>query len=130
KGGRMGTYGLILCPTREIALQTAEALKQFGEPLGVKCAVLIGGNTYEGDLEALRSGPHVIVGTPGRICDQLGRGNLWLEYLEMVVLDEADRMLDMGFSAELDKIRAELSPSVQTLLFSATMPPKIERLAQ
>lgn len=130
KGGRMGTYGLILCPTREIAIQSAEVLKTFGEPLGVKNAVLIGGNTYDGDLEALRSGPHVIVGTPGRIVDQLGRGNLWLEYLEMVVLDEADRMLDMGFSAELDKIRAELSPSVQTLLFSATMPAKIERLAQ
>ncbi len=128
--GRKGTYGLILCPTREIALQTLETLKLFGEPFGVTSCALIGGTDLKADLIAIRGAPHVIVGTPGRICDHILRGNLWLEFLEFLVLDEADKMLDMGFSKELNQIVAETPTTRQTLLFSATIPPTIESLAR
>lgn len=127
--GRKGTYGLILCPTREIALQTLETLKTFGEPLGITSCALIGGTDLKADNRALREVPHIIVGTPGRICDHILRGNLWLEYLEMLVLDEADKMLDMGFAKELNQIVAQTPATRQTLLFSATIPPTIESLA-
>ncbi len=127
--GRKGTYALILCPTREIALQTLDTLKIFGEPLGITSCALIGGTDVKADSIALRSGPNVIVGTPGRICDHILRGNLWLEYLEYLVLDEADKMLDMGFSKELNNIVAQTPATRQTLLFSATIPPTIESLA-
>ncbi len=128
--GRKGTYGLILCPTREIALQTLETLKLFGEPLGVTSCALIGGTDLKADALAIKASPHIIVGTPGRICDHILRGNLWLEFLEVLVLDEADKMLDMGFSKELNNIVAQTPTSRQTLLFSATIPPSIEQLAK
>lgn len=128
--GRKGTYGLILCPTREIALQTLETLKLFGEPLGVTSCALIGGTDLKADNLAIKASPHIIVGTPGRICDHILRGNLWLEFLEVLVLDEADKMLDMGFSKELNNIVAQTPASRQTLLFSATIPPSIENLAK
>ncbi|MCB0404968.1 MAG: DEAD/DEAH box helicase [Bdellovibrionales bacterium] len=128
--GRKGTYGLILSPTREIALQTQQTLEQFATPLGIRSVSLIGGVNLRSDEERLKSGPHILVGTPGRICDHLERGNLWLEYIEMLVLDEADRMLDMGFAKELNRITSEISDSRQTLLFSATIAPEIERLAK
>lgn len=127
--GRKGTYGVILCPTREIALQTLETLKIFGEPLGVTSCALIGGTDVKADIIAIRTVPHVIVGTPGRICDHIKRGNLWLEYIECLVLDEADKMLDMGFAKELNEIISQTPSSRQTLLFSATIPPTIEQLA-
>ncbi len=128
--GRKGTYGLILSPTREIALQTQEAIRIFGSPLGVNAVALIGGTDVKADEEALGSGPQILVGTPGRICDHLERGNLWLEFIEMLVLDEADRMLDMGFSKEVNRIVNELPKNRQTLLFSATMAPDVETLAR
>jgi ATP-dependent RNA helicase RhlE len=128
--GRKGTYGLILCPTREIALQTLETVKQFGEPLGVTACALIGGTDLKADQAAIKSSPHIIVGTPGRICDHILRGNLWLEFLEILVLDEADKMLDMGFAKELNSIIAQTPTTRQTLLFSATIPPTIEQLAR
>lgn len=128
--GRKGTYGLILSPTREIALQTQQTLEQFATPLGIRSVSLIGGVNLRSDEERLKAGPHILVGTPGRICDHLERGNLWLEYIEMLVLDEADRMLDMGFAKELNRITSEISDSRQTLLFSATIAPEIERLAK
>ncbi|MBY0370754.1 DEAD/DEAH box helicase, partial [bacterium] len=127
--GRRGTYAVILCPTREIALQTLETLKTFGEPLGVTSCALIGGTDLKADEAAIRSVPNVIVGTPGRICDHILRGNLWLEFIEVLVLDEADKMLDMGFSKELNQIVGQTQASRQTLLFSATIPPTIEQLA-
>ncbi len=127
--GRKGTYGVILCPTREIALQTLETLKIFGEPLGVTSTALIGGTDVKADMAAIRTVPHVIVGTPGRICDHITRGNLWLEYIECLVLDEADKMLDMGFAKELNQIIGQTPATRQTLLFSATIPPTIEQLA-
>ncbi len=128
--GRRGTHGVILCPTREIALQTLETLKTFGDPLGVTSIALIGGTDLKGETQALRAGPSIIVGTPGRICDHLQRGNLWFEFIQMLVLDEADKMLDMGFAKELDRIVSQIPKARQTLLFSATIPTTIEKLAR
>jgi len=127
--GRKGTKGLVLSPSREIALQTHAVLEQFGNPLGVKSAALIGGVGMRHDDEALRTYPEILVATPGRLCDHLERGNIWLEYLETVVLDEADRMLDMGFSTQLNLILDATSKGRQTLLFSATFPKSVEQLA-
>ena len=128
--GRQGTYGLVLAPTREIALQTQKVLEDFGAPLGVKSVALIGGTPLKNDEVALRDYPQIIVATPGRICDHLERGNIWLEYLEVLVLDEADRMLEMGFADQLNRILQETPNTRQTLLFSATLSPPIEKLAQ
>ncbi len=128
--GRRGTYGLILCPTREIALQTLETVKLFGEPLGLNAIALIGGTDLKADELSLRTVPQIIVGTPGRICDHISRGNLWLEYIEFLVLDEADKMLDMGFSKELNTIVDQTPKTRQTLLFSATIPSTIESLSR
>jgi ATP-dependent RNA helicase RhlE len=128
--GRQGTFGLILSPTREIAQQTQATLELFGKPRGVRSVVLIGGIDMRIDNEALQNYPQVIVATPGRLCDHLDRGTVWLEYIEMVVLDEADRMLDMGFSAQLSRIMLDVPKNRQTLLFSATIPPSVDALAQ
>ncbi len=128
--GRRGTFVLILAPTREIALQIYETLEIFAKPLGLTSAVLIGGISLDLDAKAIQNYPEIIVGTPGRICDHLERGNLWLDYLEMVVLDEADRMLSMGFSKQLNQITDILPASRQTMLFSATFLPSVESLAQ
>ena len=127
--GREGLKGLILAPSREIALQSHAVMKEFGEPLGIKSICLIGGIDLRSDERALATYPQVIIATPGRLCDHIERGNLWLEYLEFLVLDEADRMLDLGFSAQLSRIMLELPPSRQTLLFSATIPPSVDKLA-
>jgi ATP-dependent RNA helicase RhlE len=128
--GRKGTYGLVLAPVREIALQIVETFKKIGEPLGVRAASLIGGVDYNKDRDELAQVPQVLVATPGRLCDHIEQGNLWLEYIEMVALDEADRMLDMGFSKELGRIVDQLGRNRQTLMYSATMPPSVEKLAR
>jgi len=128
--GREGTFGLILAPTREIAQQIQATLAIFGAPRGIRSAVLIGGVDMRHDLSALQTYPQVIVATPGRLCDHLDRGTLWLDYIEMVVLDEADRMLDMGFTAQLSRIMEEVPKKRQTLLFSATISPDVKHLAR
>jgi ATP-dependent RNA helicase RhlE len=128
--GREGTYAVVLAPSREIALQTQEVLKTFGGPLGVRSCVLIGGVQMRNDDIALATYPQVIVATPGRLCDHLDRGNIWLEYIEMVVLDEADRMLDMGFADQLNRVLQDMPKTRQTLLFSATFSKEIESLAR
>lgn len=128
--GREGTYGLILAPSREVALQIQVVLNSFAAPMGVRSAVLIGGIDMRLDIQALNTYPQVIVATPGRLCDHLDRGNIWLDYLEFVILDEADRMLDMGFSEQLNRIMSDTPSSRQTMFFSATFAPPVEKLAR
>ena len=128
--GREGTYCLVLAPSREIALQTKDVLDTFASPLGIRSAVLIGGVDMRLDQQAIATYPQILVATPGRLCDHLDRGNIWLEYLEIVVLDEADRMLDMGFAEQLNRILRDTPAKRQTLLFSATVPEPVEKLAR
>lgn len=128
--GREGTYALVLAPSREIALQTHETIVKLGKDLNVRSVALIGGIDLKIDAKILQTYPQVLVATPGRLCDHLERGNVWLEYLEILVLDEADRMLDMGFSDQLNRIVRELPKSRQTMLFSATFPPSVDKLAK
>ena len=128
--GRNGTYCVVLCPTREIALQTQKVFEQFAKPFGIASISLIGGTPLKNDEALLMTYPQVIIATPGRICDHIERGTIWLEYLEILVLDEADRMLDMGFSTQLNTILDQTPDSRQTLLFSATLSQTIEKLAK
>ncbi len=128
--GKSGTLVLALSPTREIAQQTAAVFDTFGGPLGLKSTVLIGGANMRVETAALGEYPQIIVATPGRLCDHLERGNVWLDFIQTLILDEADRMLDMGFSEQLNKITDQIPKSRQTLMFSATFPPSIERLAK
>lgn len=128
--GRDGTFILALAPTREIAQQTGAVFEQFGAPLGFRVAVCIGGASIPLEKEALQKSPHVIVATPGRLCDHLERGNVWLEFIQCLILDEADRMLDMGFSDQLNKITDQLPVERQAMMFSATFAPEVERLAR
>ena len=127
--GKEGTFGLILAPTREIAQQIQTTLELFAHPQGLRSIVLIGGIDMKIDAKALATYPQIIVATPGRLCDHLDRGNLWLDFIQMVVLDEADRMLDMGFADQLARIMQEVPQDRQTMIFSATFPPTVERLA-
>jgi ATP-dependent RNA helicase RhlE len=128
--GKGGTQCLVLCPTREIALQTQQVFQQFGKPFGLESIALIGGTPLKNDEALLKTYPQIIIATPGRMCDHIERGTVWLEYLEMLILDEADRMLDMGFSTQLNRILEQTPSSRQILLFSATLPPPIEKLAK
>ncbi len=128
--GKNGTYILALSPTREIAQQTGAVFEQFGAPLGLKTVVCIGGASIPVEKEALSSSPHIIVATPGRLCDHLERGNIWLDFIQCLIFDEADRMLDMGFSNQIEKITEHLPKERQTLMFSATFAPAVEKLAR
>ncbi|XKF16195.1 ATP-dependent RNA helicase DbpA [Halomonas sp. BLK-85] len=115
--------GLVLCPTRELADQVAEELRRLARGLpNVKVLTLCGGAAFGPQLASLEHGAHIVVGTPGRIDEHLRRGSLILGSLATLVLDEADRMLDMGFQVTIDDIIAETPPDRQTLLFSATFP--------
>jgi superfamily II DNA/RNA helicase len=120
---------LILCPTREIALQTQKILKGFGDET-LTSALVIGGTNIELQKKALREHPKILVATPGRLLDMLGTGNIWLNYTGYVVLDEADRMLDMGFEEDLMKIHEHFSDKLQMVLFSATLFPEIKKMAK
>ena len=123
-------HALILSPTREIALQTQAFLDVFGGDYGLKSVCLIGGVKMGPQLQGLRRRPHVIVATPGRLIDHLEQGTARIDQTDVLVLDEADHMLDMGFMPQVHRILQELPEKRQTLMFSATMPPPIERLAQ
>jgi ATP-dependent RNA helicase RhlE len=127
---KSGTFGLILAPTREIAQQTQATLELLGAPLGLSSIVLIGGVDMRLDEKAIQTYPQIIVATPGRLCDHLNRGNLWLDFIQVVVLDEADQMLNMGFAEQLSQIMETVPKNRQTLLFSATFLPLVERLAR
>ena len=121
--------GLVVLPTRELALQVDEVLRKVGHSLGLRTAVLIGGAAMGPQVHALAKRPHVIVATPGRLIDHLEHKNLKLDDARIVVLDEADRMLDMGFLPQVKKILNVLPRDRQTMLFSATMPEGIMRIA-
>lgn len=125
-----GTYILALSPTREIAQQTAAVFETFGKPFGMKTVVCIGGANLAQEKEALSSSPHIIVATPGRLCDHLERGNVWLDFIQCLIFDEADRMLEMGFAKQIDMITEQIPKSRQTLMLSATFAPPVERLAR
>ncbi len=125
-----GLRGLILSPTREIALQTKAFLDLFGGDHHLKTVCLIGGVKMGPQIHGLRKRPDIVVATPGRLFDHLERGNVRLNEIEVLVLDEADHMLDLGFLPQVQRILDELPERRQTLMFSATMPPIIERLAQ
>jgi len=120
--------GLVLCPTRELALQVTDALRSYAKKLSVRITCIYGGTSYEPQFRALRAGATVIVATPGRLLDHLQRGSLDLSGLDMVVLDEADEMLKMGFIDDV-KMVLEASPDDrQVALFSATIPPAIRNV--
>ncbi|MBP2016883.1 ATP-dependent RNA helicase DeaD [Symbiobacterium terraclitae] len=120
---------IVLTPTRELAIQVAEEITKIGKYARVKTIAIYGGQSIERQIRSLRFGVDVVIGTPGRILDHLGRGTLDLSQVRIVVLDEADEMLDMGFIDDIEKILQATPAERQTLLFSATMPPEIRRLA-
>jgi len=128
--GAHALRGLILVPTRELAMQVAEAVHTYGRPLGIRVLPIYGGQSISQQLRALQRGVDVVVATPGRALDHIGRGTLKFDAVETVVLDEADEMLDMGFADELDAILATLPKKRQTALFSATMAPRILQIAK
>ncbi len=121
--------GLIVLPTRELALQVDEALRKIGGPIGLKTAVLIGGESIGKQMGLVRRDPHILIVTPGRLIDHMEQGSVKLTNVGILVLDEADRMLDMGFAPQLKKIMQQVPAERQTMLFSATMPPEITRIA-
>ncbi len=130
-GSSRATQGLVLAPTRELAMQVAEAIQSFATKLhGVKVVSVYGGAPYGPQERALERGAHVVVGTPGRIIDHLKRGNIRLENLATLVLDEADEMLRMGFAEDVDEILGYAPKEKRMALFSATMPAAIKRVAQ
>ena len=123
--------GIILTPTRELAQQVADVAKLLiGYKSGINIALLVGGSSIKNQLDRLKKRPKIIVGTPGRINDLITRGSLSLKHFNYFVLDEADRMLDMGFGIQVDKIVINISKKRQTLLFSATLPKEIIQLSR
>ena len=124
------TQGLIVLPTRELALQVDEALRSIGQTLGIRTAVLIGGASQQQQIRMLQARPRIIIGTPGRINDHVQQRTLSLGNIGILVLDEADRMFDMGFAPQIKRIMQLLPRERQTMLFSATMPNEIFQLAR
>ena len=129
-GGPRRARALILTPTRELAVQVKETFARYATHSGLEIAVVYGGVPLGPQEQALRAGVDVIVATPGRLLDHMERQNVAFDDLEVLVLDEADRMLDMGFAPQLNRIVADIPKYRQTLLFSATMPPEVEALAR
>lgn len=127
--GPVRPHALIVTPTRELALQIAESIDRYGAGSRLRCVTLFGGASRNRQLGELRGRPHVVVATPGRLLDFQGEGEIDLSAVRYLVLDEADRMLDMGFINPMRKIVALTPADRQTALFSATMPPQIEALA-
>ena len=120
---------LILEPTRELAMQVAENFEKYGKYHPLSMALLMGGVQMGDQVKALEKGVDVLIATPGRLMDLFGRGKIMLNDCKLLVIDEADRMLDMGFIPDIEEICAKLPKDRQTLLFSATMPPPIQKLA-
>jgi len=124
-----GGQGLILVPTRELALQVEQALIQVGSQFGLQCVSIIGGTSQGPQIRALKRNPHIIIATPGRLADLMNQGICRLNRVNIVTLDEADRMLDVGFLPEIKRILQTVTKERQTMLFSATMPKAISELA-
>lgn len=122
--------GLIVVPTRELAYQVEESMRLLAPALGIRMAVFVGGTSMYQQRQALRMNPRILVATPGRLNDHLERGFVTLKEVSVLVLDEADRMLDMGFRPQIDRILVNVPKERQTLLFSATMPAEIMKLAR
>ena len=119
---------LVIAPTRELAVQSQEELFRFGRSKGVKVRSVYGGSSIEKQIKALKSGAHIVVGTPGRLLDLIKRKALKLSQIETLILDEADEMLNMGFLEDIESIISRVPEERQTLLFSATMPDAIKRI--
>ncbi|WP_455365452.1 DEAD/DEAH box helicase, partial [Kaarinaea lacus] len=121
---------LVLTPTRELALQVTENIRQLGQFMRVRYANIVGGVAYPPQIRLLRQNLDIIVATPGRLIDHIENGRIDLSDIKLFVLDEADRMLDMGFVNDVETIAAELPEIRQTLLFSATFEPQVQKIAQ
>ena len=128
--GRTAPFGLVLAPTRELALQVTEAITQYGRGMGARVLTVYGGAPAGPQLRGLSEGVDVVVATPGRAIDLMNRGALRLDELDVVVLDEADEMLDMGFVEDIETLLDATPDTRQGVLFSATMPRRIEDLAR
>jgi ATP-dependent RNA helicase RhlE len=128
-GGVARPRCLVLCPTRELATQIGDSFRIYGKHVGLKCAVIYGGVGVGPQADMLRRGVDILVATPGRLLDLVGQRLADLRSVEILVLDEADRMLDMGFIRDIRKIISGLPARRQTMLFSATMPPEIRELS-
>ena len=128
--GKPGTLALVLAPTRELVVQICDHLEMFGRSRGVTCVTIIGGLGMEPQVRGLREGRTFVIATPGRLIDHMERGTARLDKVEYLVLDEADRMLDMGFKPQLDRILARIPRTRQTMLFSATMAGEVTQFAK
>ena len=126
---KVGGRGLVLLPTRELALQVEEAFAKIGHHVGLRTAILIGGASMSRQVDMIRKKPHVVIATPGRLIDHLDQRTLTLDDVKELVLDEADRMLDMGFAPQINRILRVVPKDRHTMLFSATMPDDIVRIA-
>ncbi len=129
KGKKRPIRSLILTPTRELAIQIGESFEAYGKFLGLKHSVIFGGVNQYSQVNALNTGIDILIATPGRLLDLMNQKFVHLQSIELFVLDEADRMLDMGFINDVKKVVAKLPEERQTLFFSATMPPEIQKLA-
>jgi len=129
-GGPRRTRVLILTPTRELCVQVEASFKKYARHAPLAVASVYGGVPLDPQEQQLRAGVDVVVATPGRLIDHLERQNVTFDDLEVLVLDEADRMLDMGFAPQINRVVSDVPPYRQTLLFSATMPPEVEALAR
>ncbi|HEX4906577.1 MAG TPA: DEAD/DEAH box helicase [Acidimicrobiales bacterium] len=129
-GDRKGPIALVLVPTRELAVQVSEAIHRYGRDLGARVLPIYGGQPIGRQLAALHRGVDVVVATPGRALDHIARSTLPLDGLRMVVLDEADEMLDMGFAEDIEAILEGTPADRQTVLFSATLPPRIDSIVR
>lgn len=128
---KLSVQTLILCPTRELCIQIAEDLASYAQFMPrIKCTAVYGGAPIFRQKEALKAGVHIVVGTPGRVFDMIRQEALKIENIGMLILDEADEMLNMGFKEDLFSIMSHTPATKQTLLFSATMPPEVEKLAK
>lgn len=127
---RVAPVALILVPTRELAVQVSEAMYKYGRNVGARVLPIYGGQPIGRQLQALDRGVHVVVATPGRALDHIRRGTLPLQSVKIVVLDEADEMLDMGFAEDIEEILGATPAQRQTVLFSATLPPRINSIAK